>query len=163
LSNGIITVAVAAGLLVWLFDAQVTRLIQLYIVGVFVSFTLGQLGMVRHWSERLGSAARSRDCSRYQRSHPINAFGFALSAVSLVTMVPSESVHAPWILIALMALLSACMRDIRRHYDAVATELAVDDVAAARALRSRVHAVVLVSKVHRPTLRALGYARATRH
>lgn len=162
LSNGIITVAVAAGLLVWLFDAQVTRLIQLYIVGVFVSFTLGQLGMVRHWSERLGSAARSRDRSRYQRSRAINAFGFALSAVVLVTVLATKTLQGAWITIALMALLFAVMRGIRRHYDEVATELAVDDVAAARALPSRVHAVVLVSKVHRPTLRALAYARATR-
>ena len=52
-SNGIVTLALAAIALIWAFDAEVTRLIQLYIVGVFVSFTVSQLGMVRHWTRHL--------------------------------------------------------------------------------------------------------------
>jgi hypothetical protein len=67
-----------------------------------------------------------------------------------------------WIAVLLIAILFVTMRAIRRHYDAVAEELRIDDPGAARSLPSRVHAIVLVSKVHKPTMRALAYARATR-
>ncbi|TDE88924.1 APC family permease [Occultella glacieicola] len=161
-SNGIIILAVAAITLIWIFDAEVTRLIQLYIVGVFVSFTLGQLGMIRHWNERLPSVVAAKERATMKRSRAINAFGFALTAVVLGVVLITKFTHGAWIALGLMGLLFAVMVFVRRHYQQVADELAIDDVTEARTLPSRVHAIVLVSKVHKPTMRALAYARATR-
>lgn len=161
-SNGIVILAAGAIVLILAFDAQVTRLIQLYIVGVFVSFTLGQLGMVRHWNRELRTVAQRRERSRMQRSRAINLFGFMMTAVVLVVVLLTKTLQGAWITIALMVLLFITMRAIHHHYERVATELEVDDVDEARALPSRVHAIVLVSRVHKPTMRALAYARATR-
>uniref|UniRef100_UPI003B3B4E1F APC family permease n=1 Tax=Pseudactinotalea sp. TaxID=1926260 RepID=UPI003B3B4E1F len=161
-SNGILILACAAIVLIWLFDAQVTALIQLYIVGVFVSFTLGQLGMVRHWNRELNTVRTPRERSRTKRSRAINAFGFVLTGVVLVVVLITKTTQGAWITIALMVVLFVLMRGIRRHYDKVAAELALDDLDDAKALPARVHAIVLVSKVHKPTMRALAYARATR-
>ncbi|MBZ2195662.1 APC family permease [Occultella gossypii] len=161
-SNGIIILALAAIALIWVFDAEVTRLIQLYIVGVFVAFTLGQLGMIKHWNERLPSVVAARERGAMKRSRAINAFGFALTALVLAVVLITKFTHGAWIAIGLMGLLFAVMVFIHRHYQHVADELEIEDVAAARALPSRVHALVLVSKVHKPTMRALSYARATR-
>ncbi|WP_265521387.1 APC family permease [Oerskovia flava] len=162
-SNGIITLAVAAIVLVWVFDAEVTRLIQLYIVGVFVSFTLSQLGMVRHWTRALRTEPNPRERSRLRRSRVINAVGLLLTAGVLVIVLVTKFTHGAWIAVLAMALIFVLMRAIRKHYDRVRDELALgDDPASTRALPSRVHAIVLVSRLHRPTMRALSYARATR-
>ena len=162
LTNGILSLAVAAIALIWIFDAEVTSLIQLYIVGVFVSFTLGQLGMVRHWNAKLRTVVAARDRSRMLRARATNAFGFALTSLVLLVVVVTKFTHGAWIAVGLMALLFVLMGLIRRHYDHVARDLQVGEPGAARALPSRVHAVVLVSGVHKPTMRALAYARATR-
>ena len=161
-SNGIVTLAVAAIVLILAFDAQVTRLIQLYIVGVFVSFTLSQLGMLRHWTRELRTEPDPRERSRMVRSRAVNGVGFAMTSTVLVIVLLTKFTHGAWIAILAMGLLYVLMRGIRSHYDRVREELELGDVAAARALPSRVHALVLVSKVHKPTMRALAYARAAR-
>jgi amino acid transporter len=162
-SNGIITLAAAAIALIVAFDAQVTRLIQLYIVGVFVSFTLSQLGMVRHWTRLLRTEADPPARARMRRSRVINVIGFVLTATVLLIVLVTKFLHGAWIAILAMALVFVVMRAIRGHYDAVRTELALGvDAESARALPSRVHAIVLVSHVHRPTMRAIAYARAAR-
>ena len=162
-SNGIITLAAAAVALVWVFDAQVTRLIQLYIVGVFVSFTLSQLGMVRHWTRELRTEPEPRARARMRRSRAINATGLGMTGAVLVVVLVTKFTHGAWIAILAMAGVYAVMQAVRAHYDRVRAELALgDDLQTARALPSRVHAVVLVSHLHRPTMRALSYARASR-
>jgi amino acid transporter len=161
-SNGIIILAAGAIVLIIAFDAQVTRLIQLYIVGVFVSFTLSQLGMIRHWTRHLQREADPRERARMLRSRAVNSFGLVMTAAVLVVVLITKFTRGAWIAIVLMAVIFLTMRGIRAHYDRVATDLQVADLTAARALPSRVHAIVLVSKVHKPTMRALAYARATR-
>lgn len=161
-SNGIVALAVAAIVLIIAFDAQSTRLIQLYIVGVFVSFTLSQLGMLRHWTRELRTEPNPAVRGRMKRSRVVNGIGFALTATVLVIVLITKFTHGAWITILAMGVLFVLMRGVRRHYDRVRDELALDDVSAARALPSRVHAVVLVSKVHKPTMRAVAYARAAR-
>jgi amino acid transporter len=160
-SNGILALAAMAVFLIIVFDAQVTRLIQLYIVGVFVSFTTSQIGMIRHWNRRL-RVTTGRQAAVMQRSRAINAVGAVMSGTVLVVVLVTKFVHGAWIAIAAMAVIFVIMRGIRRHYDAVAAELAPDEESTDVLLPSRVHALVLVSKLHRPTLRALAYARATR-
>ena len=161
-SNGIIILAGFAIVLIFAFDAEVTRLIQLYIVGVFVSFTVSQTGMVRHWTRLLRDRARTRaSARRMKRSRVINAFGLALTGIVLVIVLITKFLLGAWIAIVAMAVLFMLMRGIRRHYDRVGERAGVD-AASTSCCRPRNHAIVLVSKIHKPTLRALAYARATR-
>lgn len=162
-SNGILMLSLTAIALIWIFDAQVTRLIQLYIVGVFVSFTISQLGMVKHWANQLRLAHDPEERKRMRRSQVVNLFGLVMTATVLIVVLVTKFTHGAWIALLAMAVVFAVMRGIRRHYDSVESELALGpDLAAARALPSRVHALVLVSKIHKPTMRALAYARVTR-
>ena len=160
-SNGIIALAAMAAVLIIAFDAEVTRLIQLYIVGVFVSFTTSQIGMIRHWN-RLLPKAHGADAARMRRARIINAVGAGMSGTVLVVVLATKFLKGAWIAIAAMVVIFLLMRGIRGHYDAVARELAPDPSVYDELLPSRVHALVLVSKLHRPALRALAYARATR-
>ena len=160
-SNGILLLAVFAGLLIVAFDASVTRLIQLYIIGVFTSFTFGQAGMVRHWNRLLASGAVPADRrAGMQRSRAINALGALLTGLVLVIVTITKFTHGAYLVLIAMPVLYALMRGIHRHYDDVARELEPDDRMVAQP--SRIHAIVLVSKIHAPTLRALAFARATR-
>ncbi|AEE46270.1 APC family permease [Cellulomonas fimi] len=162
-SNGIVTLAAAAVALIWAFDAEVTRLIQLYIVGVFVSFTISQTGMVRHWTRALRTEPNPAARARMKRSRVINTIGLAMTATVLVIVLITKFTHGAWIAILAMVAVFVLMKGISRHYQHVRAELALgDDAEAARALPSRVHAIVLVSHLHRPTMRALAYARASR-
>src|SRR4051795_10605280 len=159
-SNGILLLAGFAVLLLVVFDADSTKLIQMYIVGVFTSFSIGQWGMGRHWNRELRGLDDPAARRRIQRSRVINAIGGSLTTVVLVIVVVTKFVGGAWIVIAAMPLIFLLMRSINRHYSNVAQQLVPDsDV---RMKPSKVHAVVLVSKVHKPTLRALAFARATR-
>jgi amino acid transporter len=158
-SNGIVMLAVLAGLLIWAFDASTTRLIQLYIIGVFVSFTLSQLGMVRHWRGQLRRSAH-RQTEHLHQKLAINAVGACATALVLVVVLLTKFSHGAWIVVIAMPALFALMKGIEGHYRRVAVELR--PAPAGTALPSRVHAIVLVSQLHAPTLQALAYARATR-
>ncbi|MCP3782414.1 MULTISPECIES: APC family permease [Micromonospora] len=159
-SNGIIFLAVAAVVLIIGFQAEVTRLIQLYIVGVFVSFTLSQAGMIRHWNRHLRTERDPEARARMVRSRAINAFGMVMTGVVLVIVLITKFLLGAWIAIAAMAVIYLLMLAIRRHYDRIAAELEPTEQRAV--LPARNHAIVLVSKLHQPTLRAIAYARATR-
>ncbi|WP_460344369.1 APC family permease [Actinoallomurus acanthiterrae] len=159
-SNGIVILALLAGLLIWVFDASTTKLIQLYIIGVFVSFTLSQAGMVKHWTDELRGTQTGPDRRRIHRARVINTIGAAFTGLVLVIVLITKFTHGAWIVVIAMPLVFAMMKGIHRHYEHVAAELRPSDDAVA--MPSRVHAVVLVSKLHTPTLRALAFARATR-
>lgn len=159
-SNGIIFLAVAAMVLIMAFDAEVTRLIQLYIVGVFVSFTLSQAGMIRHWNRLLRTQRDPTKRRQMYRSRAINTVGMALTGAVLVVVLITKFMLGAWIAIAGMVVIYVLMLSIRKHYDRVAAELQPTEERPV--LPSRNHAVVLVSKVHLPTLRAVAYAQATR-
>ncbi|ACU35473.1 APC family permease [Actinosynnema pretiosum subsp. pretiosum] len=159
-SNGIVFLAGAAIVLVVAFDAEVTKLIQLYIVGVFVSFTMSQLGMIRHWTRLLADEDAPERRARMRRSRVINAIGLAMTASVLVVVLLTKFTKGAWIAIAAMAAIYALMTAIRGHYDRVAEELRQEE--RQKLLPSRNHAIVLVSTLHMPTLRALAYAKATR-
>jgi amino acid transporter len=159
-SNGILILALMAMALIIAFDAEVTRLIQLYIVGVFVSFNLSQLGMIRHWTRLLKDETEPSVRRRMFRSRAINTFGLAMTAVVFVIVLLTKFLAGAWIAILAMGTFFMVMHSIRRHYDNVSAELAIE--ADDQMLPTRVHAIVLVSKVHKPTMRALAYAKATR-
>jgi hypothetical protein len=160
-SNGIIVLAVAAVVLIFAFKADVTALIQLYVVGVFVSFTVSQSGMLRHWTRLLRTETDPAVRGRMQRSRVINGIGATMTGTVLVIVLLAKFTHGAYIAIIAMVVLFAMMRMIRRHYETVARETSQidrDD----RMLPSRVRAIVLVSKLHKPTLRALAFAKAAR-
>jgi amino acid transporter len=162
-SNGIVLLAGAAALLVGVYGADSTRLIQLYIVGVFVSFTLSQTGMVRHWNRHLRT---ERDVSKRRhmvRSRAINTFGAFFTGLVLIVVLATKFTHGAWVALLGMAIFYGTMTAIHRHYDRVAEEIAAAEEPSDESARpSRVHSIVLVSKLHKPTLRALGYAKLMR-
>jgi len=160
-SNGIIVLAFFAVVLIIAFNADVTALIQLYVVGVFVSFTVSQLGMLRHWTRHLRVETNPAVRGRMVRSRVINAIGLTMTGTVLVIVLLSKFTKGAYIAIIAMGILFAIMKMIRRHYDAVARETALVE-GEDRTLPSRVRAVVLVSKLHKPTLRALAFAKAAR-
>lgn len=159
-SNGILFLSAAAIAFVVVFDAEVTKLIQLYIVGVFVSFTLSQTGMIRHWTRLLRVEQDPEQRRRMFRSRIVNSVGLGLTATVLVIVLITKFAAGAWIAIVAMFAAFGLMSLIRKHYDTVAREL--EDEEWDGVLPSRTHSIVLVSKLHMPTLRALAYARATR-
>ncbi|MFI8993886.1 APC family permease [Streptomyces sp. NPDC053542] len=162
-SNGIVLLAGAAVILVYIYGADSTRLIQLYIVGVFVSFTLSQIGMVRHWNRHLTTENDPAKRRRMHRSRAINAFGATFTGLVLVVVLLTKFSHGAWVALLGMVIFYVTMTAIRKHYDRVADEIAAADSPDDEVARpSRVHSIVLVSKVHKPTLRALNYAKLMR-
>ncbi|QRP47865.1 APC family permease [Amycolatopsis sp. FDAARGOS 1241] len=159
-SNGIVALAVIAGILIFAFDGSTTRLIQLYILGVFTSFTLCQAGMIRHWNRELATATDTRARLSMQRSRLINTVGAVLTAVVLVVVLITKFTHGAYLVVIAIPALYVLMRAIHRHYTHVREELQPDNES--ELLPSRVHAIVLVSTLHKPSQRAIAFARATR-
>ncbi|MFF3707338.1 amino acid permease [Streptomyces phaeochromogenes] len=161
-SNGIMALAVVAGLLLWGFRANVTNLIHLYILGVFTSFTLSQTGMVRHWNGELRATTDPALRRRHHSARVINALGAVVTGLVLVIVLATKFLQGAWLAVLAAIVLWVMMRGIRRHYDATSAELAVTDPREELVPPSRVLGIVLVSTLHKPTLRALSYARALR-
>ncbi|MFJ2112730.1 MULTISPECIES: APC family permease [unclassified Streptomyces] len=162
-SNGIVLLAGAAALLVGIYGADSTRLIQLYIVGVFVSFTLSQTGMVRHWNRHLRTERDPAKRRHMMRSRAINTFGAFFTGLVLIVVLATKFTHGAWVALLGMVIFYGTMTAIRGHYDRVGAEIAAAEDPSEDTVRpSRVHSIVLVSKVHKPTLRALGYAKLMR-
>jgi hypothetical protein len=147
-SNGIVLLAAVASLLIVAFGANVTKLLQLYILGVFLSFTLSQLGMVRHWRREGGPRAKRL----------VNASGAAATGVVFVIVLLTKFAQGAWIVVLAAPVLFWTMKTINRHYAQVRSELTPG---AAGVLRpARIHVIVPVSNLLAPTLRALAYAQA---
>jgi hypothetical protein len=147
-SNGIITLAVLAAVLLVIFGAEVSKLIQLYVVGVFTAFTLSQAGMVRHW-------LRTKE-PRWQRSVAINSIGAATTGIVLVVIATVKFVHGAWLVIVAVPLLVALMLSIRRHYLGVAAQLRRVPL---EAVPQATRILLLVAHHDEGTDRALRYAQ----
>src|SRR5699024_11763490 len=104
------------------FDARVTSLIQLYIVGVFVSFVLSQSGMIRHWNRQLSTTSDRATRRRMRQSQVINTFGLVMTAGALLVVLVTKFLAGAWIAMAAMGAIWGWMTGIGRHYDRVATE-----------------------------------------
>ena len=149
-SNGILALSVFAGVLLLAYGGDTHQLIPLYMIGVFVSFTLSQAGMVLHWRRLKGRGWRT--------SAAINGFGALVTGVVLVIVSLTKGPEGAWIIILLIPCLVMMFRATRRHYDHVAAQLSVPDSAP----EPRRHNAVLVpiSGVHQAVLGAVGYARS---
>jgi amino acid transporter len=159
-SNGIVLLAGFAAALIVAFNANVSSIIQLYIVGVFVSFTLSQLGMVRHWQRERRERTSGTSLGRIRWAQLINATGAVFTGVVLVIVLVTKFTHGAWIVTIAMPALFLGMKGVHRHYSRVA--VALRPRPAGVVLPSRIYGLVPVSSLNEPTLRALAFARATR-
>jgi amino acid transporter len=155
-TNGIATLAVLASLLVILFGGQTHRLIPLYAVGVFLSFTLSQAGMVRHW-RREGRGGE-------QWKAIVNGVGAVATGIVLVVIASAKFVHGAWIVILLIPMVVWVFHFVKRHYLTLAEQLSLEGLIPGPwtdvATHQRQKVVVPVSGVHRGTLAALHFARS---
>jgi len=158
-SNGVIALALAAILLLVIYRANLTNLIQLYIIGVFVSFTLGQTGMVRHWIRLLQQGARDR--TTIIRSLTINSFGAILTFSVLVVVTITKFTHGAWLVFIMMPILFLLMLGVNRYYRDVEKEVEPDATTTFGSPAD--HAIVLVGRMEKPILKAIDYAIAARH
>lgn len=161
-SNGIIALALVAMALLWAFQASVTNLIHLYILGVFTSFTLSQSGMVRHWNRVLRTEEDPGERRRHRIARFINGLGAIVTGLVLLVVLATKFLAGAWLAVAAAAVLWVLMRGIHRHYERTAEELAAPDPRAELVRPPRIHVIVPVSTLHKPTLRALSYAGALR-
>jgi amino acid transporter len=159
-SNGILLLGAFAIALIIGYHANVDNLIHLYIIGVFTSFTLSQAGMVRHWNRTIAASPPAQR-HRMRVARVINLVGAAATMLVLLIVVYTKVTQGAWIAILAMIFIFVLMKLISRHYAAIATELTVTE-SEKPALPPRNHALVLVSRLHLPTMRAISYAKATR-
>jgi amino acid transporter len=152
-SNGIIALALASAVLVVVTGAKVDKLIPLYAIGVFTSFTLSQAGMAKHH-------IRKKE-PHWRRGLFINATGAVLSLIVDVIIAITKFMHGAWVIIVLVPVMVAVLVRLNRQYEAEAEELERDAEAAATAPILRRHVVlVFVARLDRAAARAIQYARA---
>jgi amino acid transporter len=158
-SNGVIALAIVAAIILVVYRADVTALIQLYIIGVFISFTLGQIGMVRHWTRMLRDGCDDRGA--VWRGLIINGFGALMTASVLIIVTITKFTHGAWLVYVIMPVLFTLMLGVNRYYRDVDKEIEADPTTKFGAKGD--HAIVLVGRMQKPVLKALDYAIAARH
>lgn len=167
-SNGIVLLAVFSGILVWAFRGETSRLIPLYAVGVFLSFTLSQAGMVVHWWHK-GKAlratgkspadeAKAEKASHWRKSIVINGVGAIATCVVLFVFIATKFIHGAWVVVLLVPLLVLMFLKIHRHYVDVAQQLSTEGLGQLRPIHHEV--IVPISGIHRGVIAALEYAKS---
>ncbi len=167
-SRGIVTLAVIASVLIVIFQASVTRLIPLYAIGVFLSFTLSQAGMARRWwkighlkaGEEViepGSTLRYEKGWRYRMM--INGFGAICTAIVMIVFAVTKFREGAWVVLILTPVLVAIFFSIHHHYKRLAKKLSLDNFGTHPPQTTRHRVIMPVSGVHQGTLAALRYAR----
>ena len=155
-SNGVLVLSVLAGLMIYLFDAQLDALIHFYVVGVFTSFTLSQTGMVRHW---LAEGRKGADAAKeWRRSIVINLIGATTTFVVLIVVILSKFKDGAWLSMLVIALLVPLFYAIHRHYEWVRS--VVNRGLERTGVMGENHVVLLVRDVDAATAEALGYIRS---
>ena len=149
-SNGILVLGGLAALLIVLFRGETHALIPLYAVGVFISFTLSQSGMVRHWLVERGPGWRWRLV--------INGAGAAVTAVVTMVIAATKFTHGAWIVVLLIPVMVTAFRVVNRHYEALAAELSLEHLADEPPVTNTV--LVLVGDLHMGVVRALRFAQS---
>jgi amino acid transporter len=167
-SNGIIALALIASLLVIVFRASVTRLIPLYAIGVFLSFTLSQSGMARRWW-KIGHLSQGQQLNErgsvlsYRKDWRVrmlvNGFGAICTAIVAFVFAGTKFRDGAWIILIVTPLLVLFFFGIHRHYRSVAQRLTLDRFRGLPARRTRHRVIVPISGVHQGTLEGLRYAR----
>ncbi|PVE66045.1 APC family permease [Microbacterium testaceum] len=171
-SNGMIILGIVAIGVLIVYQANLTTLIQLYIIGVFVSFSLGQIGMVRHWRRALrglndlpAEAAKQQSAAIERRSAIsglwINSIGAGMTVLVLLIVTITKFTHGAWLVFIAIPILAVLMLGVNRYYRDVEHEIRMDD---------DVHfgssgdvAIVLVNRLQKPVMKAIDYALAANH
>ncbi len=158
-SNGMISLTLAALGFVLIYQANVSALIQLYVLGVFTSFTIGQIGMLRHWKR--GKADGSISAKEARSGRLINGFGATMTASVLVIVTLTKFTHGAWLVFIIMPILYWVMYNTGRYYKTINHEIALDD--STKFGSDGDYAVVLMDKLSKPQLKALDYAISVKH
>jgi amino acid transporter len=151
-SNGIVILAIFSGVLVSAFGGDTSRLIPLYAVGVFLSFTLSQSGMVVHWLRERANK------TNWKKSLVINAIGALATFIVLCVFIATKFIHGAWIVVVVIPLLVVLFRAIQRHYVMVAKQLSTEGLEPLRPIKHTV--IVPISGIHRGVVSALQYAKS---
>ena len=167
-SRGIVTLAAISSILIVVFQASVTRLIPLYAIGVFLSFTLSQAGMARRWW-KIGHLAEGQEIvepgstlkyeSGWQYRMMINGFGAVCTAVVMVVFAATKFMEGAWVVLILTPVLVAIFFSIHHHYKRLAKKLSLENYGAIPTQATRHRVIMPVSGVHQGTLKGLRYAR----
>jgi len=167
-SRGIVFLALIASLLILIFQARVTALIPLYAIGVFLSFTLSQMGMARRWwkSGKLKSGETVKEPGstlthdrHWRFKMVVNGFGAVCTAVVVLVFAVTKFKDGAWIVLVIIPALVWAFLSIHKEYQNVAKKLTLEDFGSPRML-TRQRVLLLVSSVHRGALFALNYARS---
>jgi amino acid transporter len=167
-SNGIVTLSIIACLLIVLFQASVTKLIPLYAIGVFLSFTLSQAGMARRWwkaghlkegDEIVEPGSTIRYEKGWQYKMIVNGFGAVCTAIVMVVFAVTKFREGAWVVLILTPVLVKIFFTIHHHYKDLAAHLSLDKFSGLPARQTRHRVILPVSGVHQGTLEALHYAR----
>ncbi|HKY53242.1 MAG TPA: permease, partial [Anaerolineales bacterium] len=167
-SYGIVSLGAAASILIILFQASVTRLIPLYAIGVFLCFTLAQIGMARRW-RRIGqqnseyvvpdSAQSLNYDSKWLLKMIANSFGAVCTAVVMIVFIVTKFVDGAWIILVVTPIFVSILLWVRRHYTSVASSLSLEKYGEPPPYNVRHRVIVPISNVHQGALAALRYAR----
>ncbi|WP_258130989.1 APC family permease [Microbacterium sp. MYb66] len=171
-SNGMILLGIAAIAVLVVFQARLTTLIQLYIIGVFVSFSLGQIGMVRHWrrvlrgpvEDKAGSGidgASASDRRSAKIGLIINSAGAVMTVLVLLIVTITKFTHGAYLVFFAIPILAFLMLGVKRYYRDVEHEIAIDDTTRFGATGDL--AIVLVNRLQKPVVKAIDYAIAAKH
>jgi amino acid transporter len=157
-SNGIVVLATVSSLMIYAFDASLTRLIQMYVIGVFTAFTLSQSGMVRHW---MRERHRGPDAQKgWQRSIAINVVGAMTTGLVLIVVTVTKFLDGGWLSMLFMALLVPMFLSIHRHYTTIISELRRGRVTVGGIGLN--HVVMVISELDDAAAEAVGYVRSIR-
>ena len=157
-SNGIVILGLTSWVLIWIFDANPHGLIPLYALGVFLSFTLSQAGMVKH-------DFFHRASSYWWGSAIINGIGAVTTGAVFLIIVATKFTHGAWIVLLLIPVFVLGFLKIKRYYDTVSEELSIEHLSNEYAIDSQIkHQVVIpVSQMNRGTITSVLYARSISH
>jgi amino acid transporter len=167
-SRGIVTLAIISSILIIIFQASVTRLIPLYAIGVFLSFTLSQTGMARRWwkighlkegEEVIEPGSTLKYEKGWQYRMMINGFGAVCTAVVMVVFAVTKFREGAWMVLILTPALVTVFFSIHHHYKRLAKKLSLDNFVVHPPQTTRHRVIMPVSGVHQGTLAALRYAR----
>ncbi|MEO8355022.1 MAG: APC family permease [Chloroflexota bacterium] len=167
-SNGIMTLAVIASLLIIVFRARVDLLIPLYAIGVFLSFTLSQTGMARRWWKmghlkqgeeivEAGSVLRYDQGWRFKML--VNGFGAVCTAIVMVIFAVTKFREGAWVVLIIIPVLVKILFTVHHHYKDLAAHLTLDKFSGLPARQTRHRVIMPVSGVHQGTMEALRYAK----
>ena len=165
-SYGIVSLGLASSILIVIFQASVTRLIPMYAIGVFLCFTLAQIGMARRW-RRSGQikdeSTPTTQSLKYDKKWKLkmiaNGFGAVCTAVVMVVFIVTKFVDGAWIVLAITPIFISVLLWVRRHYSNVASRLSLERYGEPPPYNARHRVIVPISNVHQGTLAALRYAR----